>query len=53
LLYPDLVTVINFGKTYEGEDMKIVKVSTGGSGKPAFFVDSGKNAVSSSSTHSV
>jgi hypothetical protein len=42
--HPNLVTVSSAGKSYEGNDMPIVKLSTGGSGKPAIFVDGGIHA---------
>jgi len=37
--YPNLVTVTNLGRSYLGNDMPLVKVSTGGSGKPAIWMD--------------
>lgn len=42
--YPNLVTVSNIGLSYEGRVMKMVTVSTGGTGKPAIFVDGGIHA---------
>jgi len=37
--YPGLVTVENLGKSYQGRDLPLAKVSTGGSGKPAIWLD--------------
>jgi len=42
--YPNLVTVTNQGKSHEGRDMLMMKISTGGSGKNAIFVDGGIHA---------
>ena len=40
--YPDLVTLEILGKSYLGNDMPLVKISNGGSGKPAVWVDGSK-----------
>jgi hypothetical protein len=41
--YPNMVTLINIGKTATGQnDMIVVKISSGGNGKKAMFVDGGK-----------
>ena len=40
--YPSLVTMEDVGTSYEGRTMKLVKVSTGGLGKPAIFADGGE-----------
>jgi len=37
--FPSLASVQNIGKSYEGRDMLLVKISTGGSGKAAVFID--------------
>jgi len=42
--HPDKVTVTSTGKSYENRDMPMVKISTGGSGKKAIFVDGGIHA---------
>lgn len=42
--YPDKVTVRSAGLSYWGNDMPLVKISTGGSGKNAIFVDGGIHA---------
>lgn len=43
--YPNIVTVINVGKTATGEnEMVVVKISSGGIGKKAMFVDGGIHA---------
>ena len=39
--YPNLVTVSSIGKTYESRDMYMMKISSGGSGKNAIFIDGG------------
>ena len=39
--HPELVTVSSFGKTHLGNDMYMMKISSGGSGKKAMFVDGG------------
>ena len=40
--YPNMVTVTSTGKSFEGNDMPMLKISTGGSGKNAIFAESGK-----------
>jgi hypothetical protein len=40
--YPNLMTHSVVGQSYEGNNMNFVKISTGGSGKKAIFVDGGK-----------
>lgn len=42
--HPDIATVINIGKTTEGRDLLAIKISTGGSNKPAILVDGGIHA---------
>jgi hypothetical protein len=43
--YPALVSVETYGKSYEGRDMKVMKISTGGSpDKPAVWLDGGIHA---------
>jgi len=42
--YPNLVTVTNQGQSYEGRDMLMMKISTGGTNKKAIFVDGGIHA---------
>lgn len=42
--YPNLVSLFNLGQTSEGRDILGIKISTGGSGKPAIFVDCGIHA---------
>nr|SVE75580.1 EOG090X00QE [Daphnia hispanica] len=37
--YPNLVTVTSTGQSYQGNDMPILKISTGGSGKNAIFAE--------------
>ena len=41
--YPNLVTVTSQGSSYEGRDMLMMKISSGGSGKNAIFVDGGRS----------
>ena len=40
--YPNMVTVTSAGQSYEGNDMPLVKISTGGSGKNVIFAEGGK-----------
>jgi len=43
--FPNMVTVTVMGQSYEGRDMPMMKISTGGSGtKKAIFVDGGIHA---------
>jgi len=42
--YPDLATVTEVGKSYEGRVMKLLKLSKGGEGKEAIFTDGGIHA---------
>ncbi|XP_076054215.1 carboxypeptidase B-like [Oratosquilla oratoria] len=42
--YGHVATVEFVGKSYEGQDMKMLRLSTGGSNKPAVFVDGGIHA---------
>lgn len=43
--YPDLVSLESIGKSYEGADMRVVKICKGGCGnKPAIWVDGGIHA---------
>ena len=39
--YPNLISVSSAGSSYEGNRMNLVKISTGGTGKKAIFVDGG------------
>ncbi|KAI9551432.1 hypothetical protein GHT06_021765 [Daphnia sinensis] len=39
--YPNLMTTSVVGQSYEGNNMNLVKISTGGSGKKAIFIDGG------------
>ncbi|KAK4036126.1 hypothetical protein OUZ56_028191 [Daphnia magna] len=43
-LYPNLMTTSVVGQSYEGNNMNLVKISTGGSGKKAIFIDGGFHA---------
>lgn len=41
--FPDLVTLQNLGKSYEGRKMNLVKISSNpNAGNPIIFVDAGK-----------
>nr|AEI58636.1 carboxypeptidase [Eupolyphaga sinensis] len=43
--YPNLVTLESIGKSYEGRDMVVIKISSGGSGtRPAILIDGGIHA---------
>ncbi|KAK4036131.1 hypothetical protein OUZ56_028196 [Daphnia magna] len=42
--HPNLVTVSSIGRTHEGRDMPLVKISSGGAGKKAIVVDGGIHA---------
>jgi murein tripeptide amidase MpaA len=43
--YPDLVTLQSIGLSYEGREMVVIKISTGGDGqRPAVLVDGGIHA---------
>ena len=43
--FPNMVTVTVMGQSYEGRDMPMMKISTGGSGtKKAIFVDGGTSS---------
>ncbi|PSN31887.1 hypothetical protein C0J52_20822 [Blattella germanica] len=42
--YPNLVSLENIGQTYEGRDMVVIKISSGGSGNPAVLIDAGIHA---------
>lgn len=43
--YPKLISLVNIGKSYEGRDMNLIKISSGGNGKnPAIFIDGGIHA---------
>ncbi|KAK1169135.1 carboxypeptidase A1-like isoform X1 [Acipenser oxyrinchus oxyrinchus] len=39
--YPNLVSKINIGSTYEGRPMYVLKFSTGGNNRPAIWIDTG------------
>jgi hypothetical protein len=40
--YPNLVTVTSAGQSYEGNEMPLVKISSGGSGKNVIFAEGGE-----------
>jgi len=42
--YPNLASVQSIGKTYEGKDIQVIKISRGGSGNQAVFIDAGFHA---------
>jgi len=43
--YPDFLQTENYGKSTEGRDLKVLKISTGGNGvKPAVWIDGGIHA---------
>lgn len=42
--YPDLCSTIDIGTSYEGRNMQLLKISTGGSDKPGVFIDGGIHA---------
>ncbi|PSN31886.1 hypothetical protein C0J52_20823 [Blattella germanica] len=42
--YPNLVSLEHIGQTYEGRDMIVIKISSGGSGNPAVLIDAGIHA---------
>ncbi|XP_045034292.1 carboxypeptidase B [Daphnia magna] len=42
--HPNLMTTSLVGQSYEGNNMNLVKISTGGSGKKAIFIDGGFHA---------
>lgn len=43
--YPNLFQTENYGKSTEGRNMKVLKISTGGGGtKPAVWIDGGIHA---------
>ncbi|XP_047735543.1 carboxypeptidase B-like [Hyalella azteca] len=42
--YPSIATVTDVGTSYEGRTMKLLKLSTGGTGKDAIFTDGGIHA---------
>ncbi|XP_033882890.1 carboxypeptidase A1-like isoform X1 [Acipenser ruthenus] len=42
--YPDLVTKIQIGSSFEGRPINVLKFSTGGSNRPAIWLDSGIHA---------
>ncbi|KAJ9581600.1 hypothetical protein L9F63_023220, partial [Diploptera punctata] len=43
--YPSLATVESIGKSYEGRDLLMIKISSGGSGtRPAILIDAGIHA---------
>jgi len=39
--YPNLVSVDTYGQSWENRGLKVLKISTGGTGKPAIWVDAG------------
>ncbi|KOX71560.1 Carboxypeptidase B [Melipona quadrifasciata] len=42
--YKNIASLITIGNSYEGRTMKVLKLSTGGSNKPAIFIDAGIHA---------
>ena len=43
--YPQLVTLESIGKSYQGRDMVVIKISSGGNGtRPVILVDGGIHA---------
>ncbi|XP_018567127.1 carboxypeptidase B [Anoplophora glabripennis] len=42
--YPNVVTTEVIGKSFEGRDLLIIKISSGGSDKPTIFADAGIHA---------
>ncbi|XP_078035045.1 carboxypeptidase B [Augochlora pura] len=40
----DVASLINIGASYEGRQMKVLRLSTGGNNKPAIFIDAGIHA---------
>ncbi|KAF2896455.1 hypothetical protein ILUMI_09720 [Ignelater luminosus] len=43
--YPNLVSIQNIGKSYEGRDLDVIQISTNSSaGKPVIFIDAGIHA---------
>ncbi len=40
--YPELISIQTIGQSTEGRDIKVLKISTGGSNKTAFWIDSSK-----------
>lgn len=42
--YNSIASLINIGASTEGRQMKVLKLSTGGSNKPAIFIDAGIHA---------
>lgn len=42
--YSSIATVENIGNTYEGRAMKVIKIGSSGSNKPALWIDSGIHA---------
>ncbi|XP_041114445.1 carboxypeptidase A1-like [Polyodon spathula] len=42
--YPDLVTKIQIGSSFEGRPINVLKFSTGGSNRPAIWLDTGIHA---------
>ena len=42
--HPNLVSLQSIGKSYEGRDLLMIKISSGGSGNPAVLVDAGIHA---------
>ena len=42
--HPGLVSLESIGKSYEGRDLLMIKISSGGSGIPAVLIDAGIHA---------
>lgn len=42
--YPEIASANILGKSYEGRDIPLVKVTSGGSNKPGIFIDCGIHA---------
>jgi hypothetical protein len=41
--YQGFVTSISIGKSYEDRDMKLLRISKAGPGKPNIFIEAGKD----------
>jgi hypothetical protein len=41
--YKGFVTSISIGKSYEDRDMKLLRISKAGPGKPNIFIEAGKH----------
>lgn len=43
-LHPDIATVVSIGKSFEGRDLKVLKISKSGETKPAIWLDANIHA---------